>query len=402
MEISTVFINDYVIFQIFRNLSIYSFHNFSMVNKYLSKYFCNNTLWKMQLQALLGEEQFKGILCMIDPNNFKSTYIKCKYIMKIISFKNENGVVPRTILDIFKADEISIYNSRGLFPIEICCLNHITKLFIFCQLVSVPKELNAMENLKVLMLNTNKINSIEKGTINKLSNLEYFDLEGNGIVEFPPDICDLPNLKELHLQRNQISSIPREIVKLKSIEKVFLFTNKIKHIPPEFGNLYNLKILTLDSNQIQYLPSGIGNLYNLEILILSNNLLVSLPPNIGNLSKLTVLTLSHNKLLHLPSALKHLNNLKQLCLSNNALKTIPHEICKLSNLKYLNLVNNKLTSLPFDMQCMTNLQKLHLDYNPIQYYPNLKSCTITTHNTNIPNPDHSLSINKYEMLHIWL
>lgn len=101
------------------------------------------------------------------------------------------------------------------------------------------------------------------------------------------------DLSGLHLQ--DIRSLS-ELWELASLAELILDGNRLVNLPPEIGHLTNLATLSLNRNDLKTLPPEIGNLINLKKLVLSGNSLKALPPEIANLPNLKKLWLSDNPL----------------------------------------------------------------------------------------------------------
>ena len=65
----------------------------------------------------------------------------------------------------------------------------------------------------------------------RLTNLQFFSIDSNGLVELPFEICACTKLTEIHAADNQLSSLPLEFGYLTALEKLYLQKNKIKELP---------------------------------------------------------------------------------------------------------------------------------------------------------------------------
>ncbi|KAL6590712.1 L domain-like protein [Neocallimastix sp. 'constans'] len=181
------------------------------------------------------------------------------------------------------------------------------------------------------------------------------------LATIPKSIFNLSKLKEF---TTDISSL-KNINKLSNLEYLNLDRNYMKSIPSSIGELKNLVFLDLSGNDITEIPSFIGNLSSLEKLILNDNLFTKLPSSIGNLSKLKyfleILHLLRCNLLALPDSMGNLKKLKQLQMSENNLTKIPEVLSKINkNLKYLYLYyNNSIRG-----KTLTNESLIRCDYLP--------------------------------------
>jgi hypothetical protein len=78
--------------------------------------------------------------------------------------------------------------------------------------------------------------------------LEYLDLSGNQLVEFPAELQKCKLLKHLHLQRNCIEKIPIWLGQLKGLQTLNLAYNNITKISSSLDKLNCLYNLILDEN----------------------------------------------------------------------------------------------------------------------------------------------------------
>ncbi len=194
----------------------------------------------------------------------------------------------------------------------------------------VPSEIGQLQNLGLLILDSNQ-------------------LTGN----IPPEIWKLQNLTDLSLGNNQLTgSIPADIGKLQNLRSLRLYANQLTgNIPPEIGNLQNLTDMSLGNNQLTgNIPPEIGNLQNLTYLYLYNNQLTgNIPSEIGNLQNLAGLYLGYNQLTGaIPPEIGKLENLIYLSLQENAGLggALPVEMTRLTQLKRLNLSSTQICAPP--------------------------------------------------------
>ncbi|MGK7390471.1 MAG: leucine-rich repeat domain-containing protein [Candidatus Cyclobacteriaceae bacterium M2_1C_046] len=142
--------------------------------------------------------------------------------------------------------------------------------------------------------------------INKLTKLQFLDLQGNAISGVPKELTTLNNLKELYLPQNQIKELPVEFKNLKSLKTLALANNRFTTFPEEILELKKLEALDLSSNEISEIPQNIDNLKKLKLLALLNNNIPKLPESIYNLKKLEKLYLKGN-----PISQEEIENLKK-------------------------------------------------------------------------------------------
>lgn len=172
---------------------------------------------------------------------------------------------------------------------------------------------DSMRDLQFLNLSSNKIEVVQHGLFDKLANLETLVLEKNIIINFPM-ISKETNLKLLLLNCNKIKSIiGGTFTKMTHLESLFLHDNEISYIDQEaFKGLENLRILTLSNNKLSQLPlHWILPMMSLEELDLSGNNLIKF----GNLALSESLTLKN---IYLSKQLLYIETQSLFNLPNNA------------------------------------------------------------------------------------
>ena len=255
----------------------------------------------------------------------------------------------------------------------------------YCQIDTIPDEIQQLENLKILSLENNNITELPDSlqklenitqlrlndnkfsdfplVITKLKKLRILGLHNNHITKLPKEIGNLNNLTLLYIWNNQITVIPPQIGKLTELIDFRLHNNKTKSIPEEISNLQNLVYLSLSYNNLATLPTGIWKLKKLKFLWLHENQLTAIPEQIAGLENLVELDAGNNKITALPKSIGQLQDIKVLSLENNNIKTLPEEITQLQTLSELNIENNKITELPIGMLEMNNLQYVYTENN---------------------------------------
>lgn len=97
------------------------------------------------------------------------------------------------------------------------------------------------------------------------------NLCNNQLVSLPKEICLLSNLKTLWLSKNNLTNIPDEIGCLDQLEGLWISDNQLEELPGSIGNLINLEYLHVYNNDLINLPSSLMLLQNLKQLTLDGN-----------------------------------------------------------------------------------------------------------------------------------
>ncbi|KAF2318985.1 hypothetical protein GH714_012189 [Hevea brasiliensis] len=153
-----------------------------------------------------------------------------------------------------------------------------------------PHFLETLPELQVLVLQSNKLHGLVKGssTNYSFSKLRIFDLSNN--MFSGPLPADSLTFKGLEI----------ELVKIQTLlTTIDLSSNKFTGIIPQsIGKLKSLKLLNLSHNRLTgNIQPSLGNLNNLESLDLSSNLLVGrIPTQLANMTFLQIFQVSHNRL----------------------------------------------------------------------------------------------------------
>lgn len=175
------------------------------------------------------------------------------------------------------------------------------------------------------------------------------------LVELPPGIGKLVNLKVLVLDTNEMETLAPEVTLLVGLERLALSNNHLSSLPAGFKNLKNLRSLHLSNNEFETFPSELCELENLEFLDMCDNLLVELPAQICKMKGLHTLLLCFNRLEKLPDSVCKMSELRCLWLGNNMLKSLPKNFGQLKNIdwdwRYISslLEGNPLTRPPIEV-----------------------------------------------------
>lgn len=120
------------------------------------------------------------------------------------------------------------------------------------------------------------INRIEDNSFAMLTNLEALDLSGNGLLEVPPEIFNLPLLRNLYLADNSFGDRGFETIQkiekpIKAPLKILSIANNRLYKIPDFGVLPELYMLNLSSNVMRDLtPQQFSPFCNIKEVDLNN------------------------------------------------------------------------------------------------------------------------------------
>ncbi|KAL3185272.1 hypothetical protein MRX96_031131 [Rhipicephalus microplus] len=237
------------------------------------------------------------------------------------------------------------------------------------KLSAVPRGLEALPALKVLLLRGNCITAIEN---------------------FPP----LENLTELDLSRNCIESLrTNDLEGLGGLKKVWLGNNRIQYMSYSFFKYTkNIMFVDLHNNYLKTIYSVFQGRGHLMEIVLSNNNIIGIDRLCSGFTpKLKILRANNNGISWLSRVGPHniaieiielrscniselrnetfsqLSELKMLDLSFNAIEYIPgNYFHKESKLKYFFIASNKLRSIRDTFKVTRRMEKLNLSMNLIE------------------------------------
>ena len=231
-----------------------------------------------------------------------------------------------------------------------------------------------LTGLKELTISNNPLRAIDRDTLRGLSSLQNLTIAGTPLSTLHPDAFDhLSALERLILQNNDIDELPAAIFAdgPDSLREIRLSGNKIPSLDSEtFANLTGLELLYLSSNELTALPANIFDSQggSLTELYLGGNDFSSdsLPADVfDGLTSLERLYLHGSGLTSLDGGLfDGLTALQRLSLNNNDFSSdsLPADVFDgLSGLQWLYLYGSSLTSLDEDLfDGLTALQRLYL------------------------------------------
>ena len=221
-----------------------------------------------------------------------------------------------------------------------CCINFTTEnghvVSLYANEVTIPllEILSLFPELKSLYFEMGSVDEIKD--IDGLTNLEHLEITYSGLSEIK-NLKNLKNLKSLILNGNKIKTI-QGLENLVNLEKLELEENQIGEIE-NIGNLRNLKWLSLAENNISEIK-GLENNTNIELLGLYGNIIKEIK-GLNSLTKLKELYLSENSISEI-YGLENLSELKILDLSKNLINEIKN-IENLGNLEKINLEGNQIS-----------------------------------------------------------
>lgn len=253
-----------------------------------------------------------------------------KLINKAIQRVLKSDLKPEVAWKIFN-DTIADYREvMNPFPV-ISCLQDLQKLEIQLEEYSLERLWKVLSDI----INELQIKTIEqkrkwfeeKKNRPLLGTITVLELQVCGLISLPREMYQLRNLKKLDLSQNRIEFLPESIKIWTQLEELNLCCNELTNLPHNgIKYLTNLTNLNVSGNALKCLPRSIKYLTRLKILNLEENYLKKLPKEIGQCTSLEVLTVSSNQLSQLPKELKELISLVKFSAADNELEYTSEEL----------------------------------------------------------------------------
>lgn len=310
----------------------------------------------------------------------------CKYKNKelgvITSFVNRECSQFGKALDVSR-NNIFFLHSRFLNLGELKCLNLSGN--------AMSQSLNGSEftyltNLQYLDFSSNRLDLLYSTAFQELTSLVILDISSNnhyfeseGLTHMLNFTRNLKNLKILMMNHNKISTSTNTEMESQSLERLEFRDNRLDMLWRDgdtryvnyFKKLLNLTILDISHNNLNFIPQQVfsGLPDKLSELHIKNNKLKSFAwGKLQLLRSLQVLDLSGNSLTTVPRMLSNCSkSLNKLILhKNQILKLTPDFLKDAYNLKYLDLSFNRIEHIEqsnFPDDVVNQMDMLLLDKN---------------------------------------
>lgn len=190
-------------------------------------------------------------------------YSKELYIYKAINFT----LNPKMFYAFRYVSTLKITDTvcQGLSRDSLCILNNITNLALirtgietfshFLNLCS--KNQSFFSQLKILVLDFNKIQILRAGFAKSFLNILYLSFTGNRIKEIQNgSLVNLPTLKYLDISKNYLQTFPGDfLVGCQEIYYLKISNNPIKKIPSFISKLYKLRRFIVENTLLKDISS---------------------------------------------------------------------------------------------------------------------------------------------------
>lgn len=237
------------------------------------------------------------------------------------------------------------------------------------------------ENIIVMDLSKNRIESLPAGAFSGLVRLEKIYLQGNGLNVLADRALEgLTSLTTIRVSDNRLRTLPPELFSdARRVKEVYFNNNSINVLAPGlFGELSQLLVLDLSHNELTadwINAATFAGLARLVVLDLSENRIAKLETAVfRDLHSLQILRLQDNFIENIPeNAFTSLYNVHTLILSNNRLRTIEsYTFSGLYVLSLLSIDNNLISSIHEEsLRNCSSLQDLHLNGNKLSEVPSV-------------------------------
>jgi adenylate cyclase len=225
----------------------------------------------------------------------------------------------------------------------------------------LPTSLTWASRLTVLDISNNRLESLQKAELDRLTSLVSLRVANNLLTELPPYVQKFRHLRSLNLSSNNLKAFPELITSLRSLVDLDISFNKLTALP-KIGNLTTLERLWVTNNELRGpFDDSWKNLINLKEIDARFNGITNID-NVASLPKLEHLLVGHNGISTFKGSFTRLRTLVlDHCPMTSFDLDSPVPTLTSLNIASTNLVELKDTIFDF----MPNLQKLNLDKNRI-------------------------------------
>uniref|UniRef100_A0A182PN35 Leucine rich immune protein (Coil-less) n=1 Tax=Anopheles epiroticus TaxID=199890 RepID=A0A182PN35_9DIPT len=188
----------------------------------------------------------------------------------------------------------------GLRRVDIAANSFLSSLEIYkCDLMKVPQVILNAQMIQHLDISSCKLRALNMAQFCDNSHLESLVFDNNNIrflVDTSNKRCSLyDSLKLLVLSSNKLTTINMELFNVFiKLNRLQLHINRITSISGRL-NHSNLTILSIGENQLQHVDLCDWNVPAMEVVTFTLNYLTMVPKCIGNWTSVKELRLSHNK-----------------------------------------------------------------------------------------------------------
>lgn len=248
-----------------------------------------------------------------------------------------------------------------------------------------PNLLSGLKTLEKLYLHGNGLNSVADRALEGLVSLTTIRFSDNQLTSLPPELfSDTKELKEIYLSNNTITVLApglfSDLVKLLVLDLSYNELTSDWINTSTFSGLKRLVYLDFSHNRVSKMEIALfRDLHNLQILKMQDNYIEHIPENVfASLSKLQSLTLSNNRLTNVDSyAFTGLQVLSVLSIDSNHISKIhPHSLRNFSLLQDLHINGNRLDEVPIALKEIPQLKTLDLGENLITSIENASFMTM--------------------------
>lgn len=211
-------------------------------------------------------------------------------VRKVNLHDNKITMIPKVIVEMPSLTDLDLSkNSITILPPFIGKYTRLIKLNLSCNKISLLSlSVVRLTRLRSVNFPFNFIKEIPR----EISSLKFLDT----LNSLPEEIGALQNLRVLILSWNQLTSLPKSVGDMQNLVGFYIDHNKITELPSQIGALESLQYLDLSNNDITLIQEQIDKLHSLRILNLDGNRIASLPKSLLKLKNLKSRSLSSKNL----------------------------------------------------------------------------------------------------------
>ncbi|KAH9496093.1 hypothetical protein Btru_012709 [Bulinus truncatus] len=234
------------------------------------------------------------------------------------------------------------------------------------QIVEIrPQTFTNISTLETIDLSCNEIKYIHTDGFFNLSSLLTVDLSDNQISDLSEQFESIPSLQRLILDSNKLSSLNgNSFSHLKNLTYLTLSNNQISVISQSaFEGMEKLSYLMLSGNPLRSVNNILHSLQALTFLDISQCQLTMFPTGLP--WSLRFLNISNNYLNTVGKSLDSIQHINVIDFDNNMIGYVQNDtFSKAAYLREIRISGNKLSYLPFKIP--SSVEKFSADRNKIQ------------------------------------
>ncbi len=244
-----------------------------------------------------------------------------------------NNAVSADVASFFMLDSLEVldmYNNQLFGTLDgISGMSNVRGIYLAVNEISggIPSDLGSLTELIEFRIHENLLDGTLSAGLFELPNIQYIELQYNGLVGNFPETTGTSSLYGLNLSNNQLEALSSGIGNFPSLENLNMQENNLTGVlPAELANNTFLKFITLGFNNFSGgIPTEWASLDSLQELYLTANMLDQpLPTELSALISLRNIAIDQNQIPgDIPPSWSALINLENIYIYDNLLTGLP-------------------------------------------------------------------------------